>query len=337
MEFSTPWDELDLDLLISPSQIPRLRLPAPGFYFALLPLETYPKTCETRWQKATTAHEMRLITFQCIEGERRVLNKIAALKLNDSHTFAATLGTQEPKPRNLKVADTAPVLTAADQMQTSRKRTRAKKVGNVSPTRRSKRIKVANQKKAVASSSLPPPPASTQISRDETATEDNATNSKLSPSNQNPMSSNIVPRFNPFDNPSASGNIVDIHRKIYNAVDALHNLILQAEAVEHNLLAIRTQSDITTSLLRQCDMDKSELEHLLEHLQISAETVLGQLEAASMSALNLLGFRSLPMAEFRALDPRKTEILSYDFELEWEIKVFGLFEWWLYYFNGSLR
>lgn len=338
MDYRTPWDDLDLDPMVSPRQLPRFELSAPGFYFALLPQVSYPRDWDTRWQKADSAHDMRLITADCIDYERRILNKVAAYRLKDSFAISATIEAQQKVKKDLETATVTLAASVVDQKQNARKRGRGAKSEMLTPIRRSKRIRFARDKKNGSAPPSPPPsPPLGKIPLKDAATKPETARINTPPSREKSMTGPKSPRFNPYNNSNSTCNIVDIHQKIYCAVDAWHDLVLQAEAVEHNLLAFQSQSDMNSSSLRQSDMSRDELEELHAKLQNSANRTLAELDAASVSAINMIGFRSLPMAEFRASDPRERKVLSYEFELEWQMKESGLFAWWLCHFNEQLR
>lgn len=337
IDWRTPWDDLDLDIVIPSSEIPRLKLPTPGFYFALLPLSPYPRDWETRWQKADNAHDMRIVTATCIDHERRILHQIADYRLKDSSSIEAANEAQQTKTKaDKELAPANAAVSVLGQSQQLRKRARATKPEILTPTRRSKRIKFAMDKKNGSVTVSPPSLLlPVQIPLDETLSSADNTVQKTTPSKGTPLNQKS-PKYNPFNNPNSHGNIVDLHQKIYSTVDAWHDLVLQAEAVEHNLLAIQSQSEVSRSSLRQLDMSKQELEELHAGIQVSAAEVSMELDEASMLAFNLLGFRSPSVTHFRTLDPRRSEVLSYDLELDWQMREMGLFTWWLYHFDDVL-
>lgn len=331
MAFRTPWDDLDIDVNDVTPHIRRLKLPAPSLYFALLPFEQQPQKLETKWQNVNSAHDVRVITARCVEYERGILNEIANRKLQDSAAIPTASESQEQANKDSGPAVTTSSASATDQKRNTQKRGRSTKSPSTTPTRKSRRLKFTKDTlqttvpSFVYQSNLPLP-AQVHPERPEG---NNITIPKMPSGSKSSNPDSRPSKCYPINNPDPSINLVDIHQKIYCAVDAWHDLVLQAEAMEHRLVAIESGLDIRPSSVRQVDMSKDELEEQLERVQSSADKLVRGLNVDASSALESIGPRSHAMAVYRSADIRKGVMMQYDSDVDWEMKKLGVFAWWL--------
>lgn len=337
MDFETPWDELDLDLVPGPRPIPRLKLLAPSSYFSILPSRKSHENWDETWSKATTASKMRAVVNECIEYERRVVDKIKVLKLSelspntDDGESTPHEGVFKPQEevtddsRPKEVPPTAPLVAPStlptDGNHLSRKRARASHVDDglyCIPKAKRVRFKDFTEQELTE---IDIPSSTTTGSEPDTSTGSVV-------EDQTPRAEDSTPDLTSSNDPDPTISLVDLHGKVFRVVNAWYELIVQAEGIEYNLYAIQSNKDVTISSLHQSGMSKEQLEEKLAQIQIEGTRIMTELDEVAQSAHNSIGLGSSPMTRFQAEDPGKL-LEDYDLDIEMQLKEHGLFGWWM--------
>lgn len=345
MEFETPWDGLDLDLVPGPRPIPRLKLPAPSSYLSLLPSRKSHENWEERWSKANTASKMRAVVNECIGCERQIVDRIRMLKLSESPPDP---DDRESTPQE-KVSVPREKVSTAQETTTDDSGSKEKGAPSTAPTDCNhllrKRARASN-----ADDVLYCIPKAKRVRfkefTEEELTEVDIPSSTPTGSEPDTSTGSIVEDWTPtadYDilDPTSSNNLdptlslVDLHGKVFGIVNAWDKLVLQAEGIEDNLYAIQSNSEATVSSLQQLDMSKEQLEEGLEQMQIEGTQIMTELDEAALSARKSVGPGSLPMTQFQAEDPGMTAE-DYDLDIKMQLKEHGLFGWWVAGISGEL-
>lgn len=337
MDFETPWDSLDLDLVLVPRAIPRLRLPAPSTYLSILPSRKGHENWAEKWSKADTASKMRAIADECLEYERQVIVKANILKLSKPSPVAdggeSTPQKQVSSLRGKPIEDLtsrkSPSTAPNQSTHLSRKRARASIVDDglyYVPKAKRVKFKEFTERESTGNNI----PASTPVS-DEPGTKAGST-----AEDEDPTADHSTPELISSDDPDPVVSLVDLHNKVFEVVNAWHKLVIQAEGIEDNLYAIQTNPEVTVSSLDQSVMSEEQLEERLAQMQILGVQMMADLDEAALVAKLSFGLGSPPMDQFQAEDRGKSLEEDYDLDIEVQLKVHGIFGWWMVQISGEL-
>lgn len=323
-DLHTPWDDLDLDLMVGPKR-PAFKLSPPLHYFSILP--SHP-TLEQRWNLAGSAAELRIIVHELVEYERSIARRLVALNLHKTETqeeihLQYTGQFEASEPASVSSAAPAPNLRRSLRLLTRKRATTEVQREPMSSPKRT-RLRADRSTQDTKSLSQGVSVVTTSAIKDEYAPNQGQT-PKLEP---------------PYSN-NPSVDIPHLHEKLHAAVETLYSLVTQAEELEKQLLSHTHGSTTSTSppLLSSSSssstsntqsLPSQSLAQSLQQTQLDAHHALNTLDHLSLTTLGTLGPGSVSLSHFKSTDSiRRHLFASYDLQLDWQMRQRGLFSWWL--------